>query len=909
MTFLLLTFYTMALAGVDDSPGQERVTSIPMGGNAWHVASGDVTGDGRQELIGACYDGSIRVVRLSDYTEIWRYETRAFPFDLAAADLNGDGKSEVLVASADGSMYVVGPDGKLMWRHETSAPLYQVAVARIDGALRVLTGGVDRHLYMLDAAGRRLSATRQKRTLRLIRTGDLDGNGDDEVVVGNANGELTAYRGPQLRRMWTTQLTVSDTSSRQVWRPYSLHLADLDGDGRCELLLGASYLMNNRSGVRVLASDGSERWERSEGIEFRDGSAGSQTMVVACEVDPQRSGLEVVVLNGRRVFVLDQNGRSLRTGVSPLAFANICVGDQTEAGAEVFLSSAPNGDDHVYRVHFGGRWDRAMMRMKREGKMQRVTQNLERIRRQVAAYRGSSETDRKYVHVVSAGMPDTPERAKSMISAVEFYRRRFPYANCVFAVTATVTTDERVPGFASSTKSAHRRRMSAENVVPVLAEFERAGVPFFVAAGHGCEPYFSLQTVEAILAACPRMCLGFLSSENMDYAQRLDRYLGEFWYPLMNLCKRHGKKAVMVEKCAWWMAVPAMSRFRKLVDGTYADVLVMSVEDANSRNPELQLAARAGLLWSGAVGQMSARTVADELVWNRLWQWQGVMTGHPFLRRQMVQALLGAEMFEHQLPLLDRDGEVRFSIIGSEYLELLLDMIGKGLIVPPRPEELLGASPCMIRLDEPSPVFLREAFAGRVNDEYEAGEDDRSSPFEGLAGYWGGAPTQPHYVGSYLFDQDRHALNFVPATKYGFVAIVPSFVEPSRCRWANRSVRTDGQRFIETGKRVTGVEAKDRVHAEFRDSARSMPVTVSGHVFTQVQRLGGGRLRMTLIDSGFLDPDDRLAVVRLSSDLSDRRLVDVLSGEEITMENGEARIEVPAGVFRIVELYPVASGG
>lgn len=900
MTVQILLICILASSIAEARAPDETVTAIPFGGSAWHVACADVTGDGRSEMIGACYDGSVRVLRWKDHAEIWRHDGRAFPYDLAVDDLTGDGRAEVLVAAADGTLQALAPDGRPIWNLTCEVPLYQVAIANVGGSKRIFAGGVDRNLYMLDADGKRLRSLPFENVIRLVRTGDLTGDGVDEVVVGLSTGELFALRTPTLERLWRVRLTEADPKRRRTWYPFSLHVADLDGDGRSELLLGACY--HNRFGIRVMSGEGTLLWDQSDGFEFRDGSGGSQSMLMAMEVDPEQDGVEVLALNGRRLFLFDRKGRLLRTGISPLGFTNLSMGPVHEDGPSVLLGSSPNGDDQVYHVRLRGRWDRAMMRMEREGKMRRIMENLEHVRRQIAAYQGTAERDARYVHVVSAGQPDTPQRLASMFKTVDFYRKRFPYPNCEFAVTITLATDEPIDGFTLRAKQVHERRLRPSQVPGLLAACEQAGVPFFVSVGHNCEPMISLATAEAILAICPKTCLGFLSSENMDYADRLDRYLERFWYPLMDLCKQHGKKAVLVEKCAWWMGISAMSRFRKLVDGTYADVLVMSVEDANSRSPELQLSARVGLLLSGKVRRMSARTVADEMIWNRLWQWQSAMTGHPFLRRQMVQALLGAEMFEHQLRNHDPEQPGTFSVIGSESTELLLDMIGKGLLKPPKPKEMLGLSPCSIRIHEPRSTFLREAFGGRVSDEYEAGAEDRQSLFEGLIGYRGGAPTAPHYLGSYLFQQDRHALNFIPATPYGFAAIVPSFIEKRPGESQACMVETDGQYILDGSKRLTGAEGMQRVRSLFESNARAMLIQVTGHVFTQVQRLDEDRLRITIIDSGYLDPDDRAVSIRIRDDLASGLLVDVLSGQTISIKDGSASIVVPAGVFRILEL-------
>lgn len=880
--------------------------AIPAGTNAWHVAAAKSGADGRSVVICAGYDGAVTAVDLESGAQLWRYDTRAFPYDLAAADLDGDGTAEALAACADGALYVIyGKDGRPAWRFETREPLFQVAAARIGGTVRVLTGGVDQQLYVLDAAGRKLDERKMKGTLRHIRAGDLDGDGDDEVVVGFANGQLEALTGDRLSVLWRKRLRPTETPDRGAWRPYSLRLSDLDGDGRSELLLGASFF--HKSGVRVLRPDGEILWEHAEAMEFRDGSRGSHSAVVACEADAARPGREVAALNGRRIFLFDARGKLLKTGVSPLGFANICVAAEaaeSDQPAELVLASTPNGDDQVYRLRLQGNWSRAMRNMRRTGKMQDVAANLERIRRQVIAYKNRAERPNdgaKYVHVVSVGSPNTPNLLQSHFQVVDFYRRRFPYPNCAFGISITVMTNERLPGFTTEKRRPDRRRLTPQDACDLLRVCEKREIPFFVIAGHGCEPFLSVKTAASILKACPRMCLGFIATENEDHGERLERFLDGFWYPVLDLCKGAGKKGVLVQKGAWWATVPAMARFRRLVDGTYADVLVMSVEDTNTRSPELNLAGRLGLLASGQVSTISARTVPDEPTWHRLWQWECVMSGHPFLRRQMVQALCGATQFEHQLPQLELDGPRRFNVIGEESTELLIDMIGKGLLIPPRPAEMLGLSPLVVRMEEPAPEYLREAFQGFGFDSYRETPGEANWPLEGLASHRGMSPARDWYLGRILFEQRRHAHQFIPATPYGMAAVVPAFIPPSKLPWVRRDVVTDGTAIPDGAKRLTGKDAGRALKAAAQSVADDLPFQVSGYVFVQAQRMGPRRVRLTLIDSGYLDPDDRLVTIHVSAQTGVERFVDILSGEEIPVKVGEAHLTTPAGAFRILE--------
>ena len=869
-------------------------------GNAWHVELADVTGDGKREMVYACYDGAVCCQRQGSGEMVWTCATGAFPYDLATYDVDGDGRAETFVASSDGHLYAIGHDGSRRWVLETPAPLYQVALARVAQKPWIFTGGVERKLYVLNADGRVLKTFEYRRVVRLVRAGDLDGDGRDEVVVANHIGQVQALKGPALGTLWRARLRpiVDRKEIKGIWRPYSLCLDDLDRDGRCELLFGSGFY--NACGVRLLGSDGQLLWDKPDGFHFRDGNHYSHTALVGCDVTPDQ-GREIVGLNARRLFVFNRKGKLLASAAASVSFTDIFVANSGAGQAEVVLASSPNGDDQVYRVRLSEGWKSAFAALDRSGQMLRITRNLDKLREQIAAYRGAAAPTGKYIITVSGGQPNTPRKIRSHFGVFDFYRKHFPYDNCVFTMTINVAAKEGVPGFFRPDKRTMSRRVPAADIPELLKTAGHGKVHFLVAVGHGCEPQITLETAEEILRACPRYCLGFMCSENTRYDERLEHYLVDYWYPLMDICKRHGKKAILIEKGAWWATIPAMKRFRKLVDGTYADVLVMSVEDSNSRCPELNLAGRAGLFLTGACNTWSARSISDELCWNRYWEWEFPMTGHPFLRRQMAQALLGARVFEFHLHMHTLGRDRAFTRLGEESSVMLIHMLGKGLLVPPRPDDMLGLSPVAIRMREPNASFLAEAYNMHQHQRFTVDLEEGGSPFEGLACHWGAAPVRKNYVGSYLFGQDRHYGTFVPATRFGFPAIVPAFIEMKRLPWAKSAWATDGRWLYDGEERLSGVDARPRVLDSLRRGAEQLPFRAEGHVFMQAQTMGEDAVRLTLIDPGFLDPADRDVTLRVQSKRAVRELVDLLTGKPIQLAKGRACFTVPAGAFRILE--------
>jgi len=921
----VLTIRAVCCAGAAEpaepsSPASGQVMSLPAGGNAWHIAAARDPGESEPRIVYACYNGDVFARRPPGAEPLWQYASEAFPYDLAVGDLDGDGQAETLVASADGTLHVLGPDGRLRWKFTASAPLYQVAIARAGGSVWVLTGGVDRNIYLLDAGGTLRKTLPTERVVRLLRAGDLDGDGNDEVIQISHKGEMQALTLPSLdlhrKDRWgdrkALKLRPFEKQARPdkgLWRPYSFSLDDLDGDGRCELLLGSSFY--NQGGIQVLGPSGAPLWQQAEGFASRDEGIAS-TFLAAGDVDPQQPGKEVIALAATRVFVFNSGGKLLTRGQAPIPFNDLCLVPNPGGPADLFLASSPNGDDRIYRVVLSDGWPTALATLGREGRMGTITANLHTLRRQIMDYQGPAPPNRRYIHIVTGGQPSDLKALRQHARVLEFYRKRFPYENCVFAMRINVVAAEPVPGFARPTERRQARGLRSADIPQFLAQCEAAGWPFVVTVGHDCTPQITLDTVRRILEACPNTCLGFQASENTEFGPPLQRFLNDYWYPLMDLCRAHGKKAFLIEKGAWWALIPATDDGRRLADGTYADVLVPSVEDSNSRCPELNLSGRLGLYLSGAVNTFSARTIPDELCWNRYWEWETAMTGHPFLRRQLVQALLGAGVFDYRIQDLKDE---RFTPVATESIELLIHMLGKGLLVPPRPEEMANVAPIALRLREPSPELLKEAFNFHENEKFEARGQERDWPFSGLACHWGAAPAQPNYIGSYLLEIDRHALNLAPADPFGFPAIVPASTDPNRLPWARGAWETDGRTFYKEGAAFAGDQARSAVLADFQRAAEQLPFQLQPapgrprlDVFMQAQRLGPGAYRLTLIDSGILDPAERRVLLNIRPARADPpaaavdTLRDSLSGELLEVHENQVEVAVPAGAFRILEV-------
>ena len=159
----------------------------------------DVTGDGVRDALAVLWvsgGSAIRCLNGTNGAVVWT-STDVPDFGMAVdalGDVTGDGKPEVVVASWENAVIVLnGADGSLVWKTTVGTTHGgDVWTARAiddlngDGRQDVIAGSFDRHVYAMDGDNGSLfwAYDTGNRVFSVAPVGDLNGDGRPEVVAG-----------------------------------------------------------------------------------------------------------------------------------------------------------------------------------------------------------------------------------------------------------------------------------------------------------------------------------------------------------------------------------------------------------------------------------------------------------------------------------------------------------------------------------------------------------------------------------------------------------------------------------------------------------------------------------------------------------------------------------------------------
>lgn len=216
----------------------------------------DLTGDGKQELVVADVSGRVFVFRPNG-TTVWSRNLTGYSWGQPAVDdFDADGQPEIAVGFSDGQLHLLERDGTRAWERpkELGGSITWMATQQTDGdpAIEIVTATPAGNVTMID--GKTKTTEWQSdfgRFAAVHAVEDGDDDGTVEVYAVARDGNLRSIRASDGRVEWTTTLTTEDV---QMMPPPAL--GDVDGDGDDELVAagndGSVSIVDPSSGdVRV----------------------------------------------------------------------------------------------------------------------------------------------------------------------------------------------------------------------------------------------------------------------------------------------------------------------------------------------------------------------------------------------------------------------------------------------------------------------------------------------------------------------------------------------------------------------------------------------------------------------------------------------------------------------------------
>lgn len=240
-------------------------------------ASADIDGDGKLEIVFGCYrnDSMIYALNAENGSLLWKFNAKGSGEgcnDVAPIiyDVDGDGKMEVIVpSSCNPKTYCFdGKTGAVKWVCNTRGSDSPPTIADIDGDGKpeILHGEFGGYVICINAEDGTVAWEIAVDTKSWIQTAptivDVNNDGDLDFIVGTWNAsvktdnKIYAYRAKDQKLLWT--YAVNDVMY------HGTAVGDLDKDGKQELVVGCY----NDTLYCINAENGTTNWKYSFGNNF-----------------------------------------------------------------------------------------------------------------------------------------------------------------------------------------------------------------------------------------------------------------------------------------------------------------------------------------------------------------------------------------------------------------------------------------------------------------------------------------------------------------------------------------------------------------------------------------------------------------------------------------------------------------
>jgi len=919
---ILMLLATAALA-------QSGIQSLETGHNMTKVRVANSSNG--NYIVGSSFEGTILAMDYSGKL-LWKNELSGFMnHDVWCDDITGDGKDEILTANADGHIYCLSSAGELLWQFKANtAPMYGVCAVSKDGTSYVVASSFDQNLYYLSATGKKVKVLPSS----AYNTREERGKGRNKTTkehIVNVLRKWNAADGAEHLVMHITSNSMQDKGEVYFFEPLAekpyktvilkhkkplgdLRVTDYFGNGKEEILAGTSTHISQTALCKYNPTTESN-------LAFsignrRDQFGGFAYVVGQMELIPKERSYQYFILASSSIALLNADFEEDKAEIieGKYAFNDLW---HDKHNKKLLLASVQSGGSQIHVIDYtNDKWKKAYQNIQPQGNIQNILDHTAQIRKDLDKFKAPKwERDPKAVYFVSDLAANNKKEPSNEI--IERIHKRydspiFPsYKNPDKQDPADWDRDTMSNEFYRTRRDRRMKYvLTQEEIVNQLRPVYENYQGLAMWGGHGNDPYFfSMDTRKELLDIADGKKTVLIFPELENDSKDFEYVLNNMLYPLAVYGKDRNLNIHLRCKHTFWQGPAHRDLWSRLSSGEFADVFVPTMEETTDKSMELSVAGRMGFWLSGAVNQWGSRSVPDNQSFDRLRQFGSQRLPNHFLRHTIYSLASGAT-------------HVNNLSIDKEYMSLVWELVAKGALYVPERHELLHLSPVHLSMiAEPDHRYLEEAASVKVITHYDEKEEENNKMvFSRLNGSWPAAPLTEWDFSSYAANETERRLNFFPAYNNGMVLITPV----QNGAWAKKNVPrgkmvdklhplyknilkeyiTDGRNYISAdGKETFPAETYyKKIEADIEASATLLPMTVLGDIGWIVAQTDDLHLRLTLIDSGWINPSEKEITVTFHK-AKPKKMTDLLNGEAFDLSDTKAvKVTIPCGAFRFINV-------
>ena len=827
-------------------------------------------------------DGSVSLSGVNGDLK-WRVasDDPAVAFEIKSIDITGDGDDDLLLASGNGSLYAYSSCGDMLWRFKTPeiSRLSEIATIGAGQSVRIFTAGNTFTIYELNNRGELKAQLPVSGCVRSLESGDFVEDGKPALYLHTLahdkyRSDFFGFIDPTTGETLKNGKINNHVGNGSMVN--DLEVADVDGDGRDDVLIFAS---DNTCELSVVNG------ELKKIFHFK-GKKDKQRYAAAKGVSllPQRD--QIVMQYGGVTYYISSRGEQIARIGEPhkgVIFNEFVWLPQSQT---LFGAGQTGGDNTLYPLNVN-LTKISTQGISPDGLYAQVEENINTLYKQSLKFKMPEYQSKKEKPFTLLGLPDdyiSPQVNRLnggemlVVGTSKELSESTPRTDIIAAIGEV------------GNKRDHRKKYNktSDEIVAWAAEQERAGNPFQLWVGHGTDPFIiQIATLERIIAAAPNTCRGFIYAEMHDTSDPRVVYFVEEYMPRIAKAIEQNNavtKLYFRYKNMFWGADAHTTIWRDVFfSKKYSNILVPSAEDTNNRLQDINLSGRVGMYMSGYINDFAMRLVDDNPTsWRPLSQ-GGQRSVSPYLRAGVLAAAYGSS---HGI------------LFNIKYLEkpaynAFFALVKSGVLPMVDREDILSVGSWHLIQDVDEEHLHSITSTGHNLKKYTPEDDDAVISKAGVQ--WCGASTSPYDYSRVSLGVKYRWLNFIPAMPNGMVPITSADVKNQ----FNDYVISDTKCGIVDGEKVKAEEFGTTMAKVVEQGADKMLMRVEGASWALI-RVGEKQARLILIDNGYVSPSNKSAEITLQNKMP-IKATDVLTTKGLKLKGNTLTVEVPVGSVRFID--------